>query len=318
MRADRLVAALLLLQARGLVTARELAEELEISLATARRDFEALSAAGIPVYPQAGRGGGWRLLGGGRTDLSGLTADEARGLFALLGPASARDAPAGSALRKLLRALPETFRADAAAAADAVVVDPSPWGAVTRPRPAWADLLQHAIVERRAVRFGYARSGTAADREVDPLGLAVKHDRWYLLARRGGEHRTYLLDRMTDVEVLERTFERPDGYDATAAWAGIVAELEANRSRVAAVVVVDDAVVDALLDRFGRHAERLGDGPPTPEGRPTALVRAAAHSDRGLAEQLAPWSVREVRDAPGVAAELGALGRDLAARFGRA
>ena len=89
MRADRLVATLLMLQARGRVTAAQLAEELEVSVATARRDLEALSAAGIPVYPQAGRGGGWQLLGGARTDLTRVTAHEARALFMLVGPAAA-------------------------------------------------------------------------------------------------------------------------------------------------------------------------------------------------------------------------------------
>src|SRR5688572_33265238 len=109
MRADRLVATLLTLQARGRVTAAQLAEELETSVATARRDLEALSAAGIPVYPQAGRGGGWQLVGGARTDLSGLTSSEARALFLLVGPAAAVAPEAKSALRKLVSALPSTF-----------------------------------------------------------------------------------------------------------------------------------------------------------------------------------------------------------------
>src|SRR3954454_11926402 len=104
MSAGRLVAVLLLLQARGRVTAAELADELEISVATARRDLEALSGAGIPVYPQPGRGGGWSLLGGARTDLSGLSSPEAQALFLLLGPAAAIDPAAKTALRKLVRA----------------------------------------------------------------------------------------------------------------------------------------------------------------------------------------------------------------------
>ena len=128
MRADRLVATLLLMQARGLVTAAELAEELEISVATARRDLEALSAAGIPVYPQRGRGGGWALLGGARTDLSGLSYPEMQALFLLIGPAAAVSPDAKAALRKLVRALPESFRAQAEAASTAVVVDASRWG----------------------------------------------------------------------------------------------------------------------------------------------------------------------------------------------
>src|SRR5215467_864025 len=110
MRADRLVAALLMLQAKGRVTAEALAEELEVSVRTARRDLEALARAGLPVYAQPGRGGGWSLLGGARTDLSGLTAGETRALFLLAGPGGSLAPQARGALRKLVRALPETFR----------------------------------------------------------------------------------------------------------------------------------------------------------------------------------------------------------------
>src|SRR5436190_1786571 len=113
MRADRLVATLLFLQSRGRVTAAEVAEELEVSIKTARRDLEALAIAGIPVYSQAGRGGGWSLIGGARTDLSGLTAAEARTLFMVAGPSSTATPEAKAALRKLVQALPERVRADA-------------------------------------------------------------------------------------------------------------------------------------------------------------------------------------------------------------
>ncbi|MFF2370801.1 helix-turn-helix transcriptional regulator [Agromyces sp. NPDC058110] len=182
MRADRLVATLLLMQARGRVTAAELAEELEISVATARRDLEALSAAGIPVYPQAGRGGGWQLLGEGRTDLSGFTASEARALFLTLGPRAGESEAARSALRKVMRALPETFRAQAEAAADAVVVEAGGWGA-SAVRPAAVSVLQGAVVERSVVRFDYAAWGKPArSRTVRPLGLVDKGGTWYLVA----------------------------------------------------------------------------------------------------------------------------------------
>ena len=121
-----------MLQRNGQVTARELAAELEVSEKTARRDLEALSAAGFPVYSQAGRGGGWRLLGEARTDLTGLTADETRALFVVAGASASATPDVRAALRKLVRALPETFRDEAEAAANAVVVDPAAWGA-TRP-----------------------------------------------------------------------------------------------------------------------------------------------------------------------------------------
>src|SRR6266545_3900208 len=182
MRADRLVATLLLMQARGRVTAAEVADELEISVATARRDLEALSAAGIPVYPQPGRGGGWSLVGGARTDLSGLTASEAQALFLLAGPAAALAPDAKSALRKLVRALPDTFRADAQAAADAVVIDPASWGEHTKHRPTLVDLLQSAVIHRRKVRLSYSgRTATPSVRLLDPWGLVDKDDTWYLI-----------------------------------------------------------------------------------------------------------------------------------------
>src|SRR6266480_1514952 len=119
MRADRLVAILLMLQSRGQVTAAEVADELEISERTARRDLEALGMAGMPIYSRQGRNGGWQLAGGGRTDLSGLKAAEARALFLVAGPSSSATPQVRAALRKLVRALPESFRVRAEAAAAA-------------------------------------------------------------------------------------------------------------------------------------------------------------------------------------------------------
>ena len=148
MRADRLVATLLVLQARGRVTARELADELEISVKTARRDLEALAIAGIPVYSQAGRNGGWQLIGGARTDLSGLTENEARTLFMVAGPASTATPAAKAALRKLVQALPETFRAGAERAASSMVLDPASWGAEAVRPPQFLDQLRHAALSR--------------------------------------------------------------------------------------------------------------------------------------------------------------------------
>ena len=164
MRADRLVATLLLMQRRGRVTAAELADELEVSVATARRDLEALSAAGIPVYPQPGRGGGWSLRR--RRPHRPQRADRGGGPGAVPAgrarppPCPARRRPA---LRKLVRALPETFRADAEAAADATMVDPTRWGERDRPsRPELVDRLQDAVVRRRKVRLGLRRPPAAS------------------------------------------------------------------------------------------------------------------------------------------------------------
>src|SRR5215213_9766930 len=183
MRADRLVATLLLMQSRGRVTAAELAADLGMSVATARRDLEALSSAGIPVYPQPGRGGGWQLVGGARTDLSGLSATEAQALFLLVGPAAAVSGEAKAALRKLVRALPQTLRADAEAAAGATMVDPTRWGERDRRRPEVVDLLQAAVVRRRKVRLTYVNATRErSERLVEPWGLVDKDDVWYLIA----------------------------------------------------------------------------------------------------------------------------------------
>ncbi len=160
MRADRLVAALLLIQSRGRLTAAELAEELEVSVATARRDLEAMSAAGIPVYPQPGRGGGWSLVGGARTDLSGLTASEAQALFLLVGPAAAVSGEAKSALRKLVRALPQTFREEPEAAADATTIAPLAGARATGTVRPWLRTSRRPSYD--AARSGSSTPGAAA------------------------------------------------------------------------------------------------------------------------------------------------------------
>lgn len=192
MRADRLVAALLLLQARGRMTAAELAAELRCRCA--RRgatlvcvNLEALAMAGVPVYAQAGRGGGWSLVGGARTDLTGLTAAAARSLFLLMGGTSA-DGSARSALRKLVQALPEPFRASAQAAGGAVRSDPVPWSRNRPHHPPHLDDVRHAIVDGVALRLTYTdRSGTSSERVVTPLGVVDSPEVRAELARIGRE-----------------------------------------------------------------------------------------------------------------------------------
>src|SRR5688500_8933112 len=213
MRADRLVSSVLLMQSRGRVTAAELAAELEFSVATARRDLEALSAAGIPVYPQPGRGGGWQLVGGARTDLSGLTAAEAQALFLLAGPAASTAPEVKSALRKLVGALPSTFRADAEAAADAVLIDSARWCESGREPPALVRELQTAVVRRRKVRLSYGgRSGPPSQRLVEPWGLVDKDDVWYLIAGTPKGQRTFRVDRIADAVLTDEPAERPNDF----------------------------------------------------------------------------------------------------------
>jgi predicted DNA-binding transcriptional regulator YafY len=265
MRADRLVAILLMLQRRGQVTAGQVAAELEVSERTARRDLEALSGAGIPVYSQQGRGGGWALLGGGRTDLSGLSATEARALFLVAGPSAGATPALKAALRKLVRALPEPLRADAESAAASVVVDPVGWGRTPRRfEPPHLHALQAATVDGRQVRLGYSgRGGDETVRVVDPLGLAVKATVWYLMAHTDAGLRTFRVDRVTSVEVTGEAVERPPGFDLEQAWERIVATVDDLRSPVRVEAIVGREQLHVLGWIFGRLLEvgsTRGDG----------------------------------------------------------
>ncbi|MBB5083715.1 helix-turn-helix transcriptional regulator [Nonomuraea endophytica] len=307
MRADRLVAALLLLQARGRVTAAELATELETSVATARRDLESLSAAGIPVYPQPGRGGGWSLVGGARTDLSGLNAAETRALFLLLGRAGTATPELTSALRKLVRALPATFRADAQAAAQAVVSDPAGWGEADREHAVPHESLQAAVVRQVKVRLAYS----GQERLVDPLGLVDKDGIWYLIADTPAGRRTFRVDRVTEAVITDLPAERPEDFDLAAEWSRTVAQMERRRSLVTAEVLIDATFVPVLRSHFGRHCEVVAE---EPGGRVRA--RVAAHMPRAIAEQLAGWGAMvEVVEPGAVRDELARIGRELTERY---
>jgi predicted DNA-binding transcriptional regulator YafY len=312
MRADRLVATLLLMQARGRVTAAELAAELEVSVATARRDLEALSAAGVPVYPQPGRGGGWSLVGGARTDLTGLTSTEARALFLLAGPAAAVAPPVRSALRKLVRALPDTFRGDAQAAADAVVVDSTRWGDRDRVRPALVDTLQDAVVRRRKVSLEYEnRTRQRTRRVVDPWGLVDKDDVWYLVAGTEKGQRTFRVDRIGEMTVTDAVAERPADFDLSHEWERVVDEVEQRRSLLSATVLISARLLPVLRDRFGRHCEPLE---THDDGR--VRVRVAAPMALSIAQELAGWgALVEVLEPDSVKAELARLGSELVERY---
>lgn len=314
-----MIATLLLLQARGRVTAAELATELEISVATARRDLEALSSAGVPVYPQPGRGGGWSLVGGARTDLSGLTGPESQALFTLVGPGASTSPEAQQAVRKLLRALPSPFRADAAAAAEAVRLDAGSWGEQRRSRPEVVDVVQQAVIDRRQVRVDYTnRTGQVSTVLLDPLGLVAKDDLWYLLATRedGPDVRTYRMDRVASVEVTAQPANRPEGFDLAREWQRVVSYVEERRARVRATVLVRRRHLWVLRDHFGTYLDVIGDAPAAGDEE-RIEVTLAAHTARSLAEQLAGWgSMIEVTGPEDVRRELARIGAELTAAYG--
>jgi predicted DNA-binding transcriptional regulator YafY len=316
MRADRLVAALLVLQARGRVTAAELADELEISERTARRDLEALALAGIPVYSQAGRGGGWSLVGGARTDLTGLTAAEARTLFLVAGPSASATPQVKAALRKLVRALPEPLRAEAESAASAVVLDPTSWDRSRQPPPPeHLEILQRAVVDAVQVRLRYTRrDGAETERTVHPLGLVAKASVWYLVAGTDAGLRTFRVSRVQGVTVTDRPVERPAGFDLAATWKTVVDTIDERRTWFRATVLAEPEAVRWIRGMFGARAS-VGDA--AADGRIEVELRSwSAHS---LASEVAPLggsvevvSPTEIRD------ELARVGADLVRRYGAA
>jgi predicted DNA-binding transcriptional regulator YafY len=314
MRADRLVAILLLLQRRGQVTAAEVAAELEVSERTARRDLDALGVAGLPVYSQQGRGGGYRLAGGGKIDLSGLSAAEARALFLVAGPSSGATPELRAALRKLVRALPEQFRASADAATTSVVVDRAGWdgGPSRGRRPDLLDEVQRAVVEGLQVRLGYTnRARERSERVVEPLGLAAKGDTWYLVADTEAGLRTFRVDRMASIEPTGLPVTRPAGFDLSGAWALISDEVERLRTPVSAHVLVDAAMLGLVQYLFGT---RLGIGAPVADGRVEAEIRG--QSERSLAGEIAGLGAMiEVLEPAGVRERLAAVGAELVATY---
>ena len=310
MRADRLVAALLVLQAKGRVTAAQLAHELEVSERTAapgpRGPRHGGRAGVLPARPR-GRVGARR---GSRTDLSGLTADEARALFLIAGPGAATP-EVRAALRKLLRALPATFRSYAEAAAGAVVRDPAGWDHAEPAPPEHLETLQHAVIDGLQIELDYrGREGRASTRTVHPLGLVVKNNTWYLVAGTDAGQRTFRVSRVRSVRSTDRPAVRPDDFDLSAAWSSIVTDVDAQRAPVAVLVRTDAGTLDVLRYVFGN---RVRPGTEGADGRMEVELRA--QSELVVARQLAGFADRvEIVSPVSVREHLAEIGRGLLRR----
>lgn len=330
MRADRLVAIVLLLQVRGRLTAGELAERLETSERTIRRDLESLSAAGVPVYPQRGRGGGWQLLGDHRIDLTGLTAGEAQALFLATEPGSGTSLGPGldhglqAARLKLLAALPQPLRAQVEAAGASFLVDPLRWGPAPAteaaapgddPERAHLDRIGAAVLAGLQVIVSYEPPGRPAeDRRLHPHGLVCKRGVWYLVATSSSGLRTYRLSRVRSVTVTDQPAERPADFDLAEAWDSVKRRLS---ERVPAAVPVQ-LVMDGEV--LGRLRGGVGAWWPVEVARPDedgrVRVEVRFPSARVAAAELAAFGDRlEVISPPAVRAELADIGRRLVSRY---
>jgi predicted DNA-binding transcriptional regulator YafY len=273
MRADRLVAMLLQLQSHGRMTAAELARRLEVSERTVYRDLAALGSAGIPVYAERGPGGGCELMAGYRTNLTGLTADEARTLFMSGAGAALKDLGLGAALDgallKLLAALPTVHRQDAERARQRLHLDPLGWnqGEETVPH---LRAIQEALFHDRKLLLTYRKgNGEVGERLVNPLGLVSKANIWYLVGSiAGGEMRVFRVSRTQAVVILDEPCERPAEFDLPAFWEASRENFRATFPRYPVRVRVAPEMVAVMPQIYGESVRaRLAEaGPPDADG----------------------------------------------------
>jgi predicted DNA-binding transcriptional regulator YafY len=263
MRADRLLSILLVLQVHRRVTARELAQRLEVSERTIQRDMEALSTVGIPVISERGSGGGWGLLEEYRTNLTGLSENEIQALFltrpsrllADLGLSQASEA----AFIKLLAALPSIARHNAESARQRFYIDATGWRTPEEAVPCLS-VLQEAVWQERRLVFSYQRDGGLVERLVNPLGLVAKGSIWYLVAQVEGDIRTYRVSRIREARVTTEAFVCPADFDLAAYWEQATADFKSTLPRYFVVLRASPAILPYLRNAgYYSHLERLGE-----------------------------------------------------------
>ena len=324
MRADRLLALLMLLQARGKMTAQALAEELEVSVRTIYRDVEALSFAGVPIYTERGPGGGCALLDHYRTTLTGLTEAEIQALFMLSIPAPLTELGVGEALRgallKLSAALPETRRAEETRARQRFHLDATDWTQADQaeaPSPHLTTLYQ-AVWRDRAVEITYRLPFDALARHVvAPYGLVAKMNVWYLVAARREEGaeaeeteeaeatpnvHVYRVSQMQRARMLDAPISRLPDFDLVAFWEAWCAARESDRATYEVRARVAPALLPHLPYHFGDaiRATIAAAGPPDATGWLTLelpfedfqAARTRLLSFGGAVEVLAPRPLR--------------------------
>jgi predicted DNA-binding transcriptional regulator YafY len=221
MRASRLLSVLLLLQNRGRMTADELAAELEVSVRTVYRDIAALAASGVPVYADRGRTGGYQLVDGYRTRLTGMTEEEAQSLSLAGLPGAAAELGLGTVLAaarlKLYAALPAEQRERARRLDERFYLDIPGWHRGIESLPKLSEVAD-AVWQNRRITVRYERwDGTVTERVLEPLGVILKAGNWYLAARREGRDRTYRISRILELEPAEK-FEWPADFDLVRYW----------------------------------------------------------------------------------------------------
>jgi predicted DNA-binding transcriptional regulator YafY len=272
MRAGRLLSVLMLLQARGRMTAQAMAEEMEVSTRTILRDLDHLSASGVPVWADRGRNGGFQLQQGWSTRLTGLTEPEAQALFlsGLPGPAAelGLGGAVASARLKVLAALPADWRSDAQRVSSRLHVDPIDWFRAGT-RSEYLAEVSDAVWKARRIAMRYESWSGTRDREVEPLGLVLKAGAWYMVARpnRKDEPRVYRLANIRALTPLKQTFPYPDDFDLATYWSVTTRRFEASVYR-------DEATLH-VTSRGLSHMQQF----------PSAVAEAARRSARPIARR---------------------------------
>jgi predicted DNA-binding transcriptional regulator YafY len=313
-KSSRLVSILLLLQTRGRMTAAQLAEELEVSVRTVYRDVEALTAAGVPLYADAGHAGGYRLLDGYRTRLTGLTSGEAEALFLSGVPGPAAQLGLGPVLAaaqlKVRAALPAELRAHADRVSGRFHLDAPGWyaDAVDAPfLPAVADAVWNGHVLR--VTYRRWREPTDVERRLEPYGLVLKAGRWYVVA--GPGPRTFRVDQILELTATGEQFNRPDDFDLSAYWTAYQRDFLSRLHRAEAVVRLAPGV--ALAGPAG-DAVRAG-GRTDADGWTVATVPVES-LDRAHGDFLRLGTGIEVLEPAELRERIAATVAELARRYG--
>jgi len=304
MRSGRLLSILILLQLRTRLTAEALAEEFGVSLRTIYRDIDELSLSGVPVQADRGPGGGFQLVGGYRTRLTGLTPDEAQALLmiGLPGPARALGlGPAASRARgKVLAALSPSLGDSAARTGARFHLDPVDW--YREPESTSAlPALTRAVLDQRRVRMTYESWKATRDWTVDPLGLVLKGGSWYLAARGAGAIRIFNVAKIRDISPTDDDFDRPDDFELSTWWSGAILRFESGLRPGTAIVQASIAGLERLR-LLGTHARKAADAASRPgaDGRVTVRlpiegIERAAFELLGLGPEVEVTEPMELR-----------------------
>jgi predicted DNA-binding transcriptional regulator YafY len=321
MRASRLVSLLLLLQTRGRMTAQELAAELEVSVRTIYRDVDALTEAGVPLYGDAGHAGGYQLLSGYRTRLTGLTAAEAETLFLSGLPGPAAELGLGSVLAaatlKLRAALPQSLRESADRLSERFYLDAPGWYRQSADVP-HLPVVAAAVWDRQVIEIRYRRWKEPAEvvRKIEPYGLVLKAGTWYLVARCEGSFRTYRADQMVDVTRCRSGFEPVPDFDLEVHWRGYLADFHQRLHTGYALIRVSPAGLqrmDRLLPAAATAAVRTG-GVAGAHGWITARVPIES-VDQALSDFLRLGADIEVLEPADLRQQIAQTARDVAALY---